>query len=236
MSLSPQNRLRIPRSGVRIPPDALVKSRVLPYTAKPFFCFLLPGRCTGLPVIKRTACPSTYRTLPTPPDPIRRQRPLSALTGSMSAACNGIPAHHPAIGSVWQLYMEPFGSSSFNGRRPIKSTITSDARFPPGYKPKACRTSNRKGTLSSMTAARSLPNGGTTVSAKSRASCKAKAACRQKHLTSYLHSIATPPIGRQLLHLLQPPPSAQSSAKGVRPAGHHAHALLLPYAIRRRRQ
>jgi hypothetical protein len=69
-----------------------------------------------------------------------------------------------------------------------------------------------------ITAARSLRNGGITASAKSRTSCKAKAACHDQHSTSYLHTIATRPIGRQLFHLRQQPHSAQSAPKGVRAA------------------
>ena len=84
-----------------------------------------------------------------------------------------------------------FGSNSFNGRRAIKSTITSGARFPRGYSRKACSTSDPKDMPFFITAARSLRNGGITASAKSRTSCKAKAACHDQHSTSYLHTIAT---------------------------------------------
>ena len=54
------------------------------------------------------------------------------------------------------------------------------------------------------------PLSGGTVSAKSRTNCKAKAVCNKQLLTSSLHSIATRPIGRQQLRLLQRPHSARS--------------------------
>src|SRR5262245_58225941 len=104
-----------------------------------------------------------------------------------------------------------FGSNSFNGRQHIKLTITSGARFPRGCRRRACSISHPKDTPFSTTAARTLRNGGTTASAKSRTNCKVRAVCHKRHSTSYLRTIVQL-IGRQLFHLRQPPHSAQFAA------------------------
>ena len=64
--------------------------------------------------------------------------------------------------------------------------------------------------------ARGSRNGGSTASGKLRTSCKAKAVSRKKHSTSFLHSIAMRPIGRQILHLRQQPYSAQSTIRRLK--------------------
>jgi len=94
-----------------------------------------------------------------------------------------------------------FGSNSFDGRRAIKSIITSGARFPPGCRGRDCSTSAPKGTPFSTMEARRSRSGGITESSKSRISCKAKAGYQKQRSTNSSHSIATRPIGRRRLRL-----------------------------------